>query len=250
VSLGGGLEAKGRLANRGSGSGLGSRADDPVADKRGMAKPHAIILHSGGLRSLVSTALTIENDDSTRLTFLHINDGRDNAHERLDHVHRQAEHFSVTRINQLDLSHLYGHGHGQGHGPDGEPMGSLVVPQLLLAALSQARFLQAGQVIWPKSCGGQVKAIAQATEQTMLADQLGDIEQGGVPRILTPLLELTDRQVVELGAELEAPWQLSWSCQGSAQIPCRACPGCRRRKAAFQSAGIVDPVDRPAHASV
>lgn len=213
-----------------------------------MAKPLAIILHSGGLRSLVATALTIENDDSARLTFLHINDGRDNAHVRLDHTHRQAEHFSITHVHQLDLSHLYGHGKGKGKGPDGALTGSLVAPQTLLAALSQARFLQADQVIWPKSCGGEVKAIAQATEQAMLADQLGDIEQGGAPRILTPLLELTDRQVVELGAELEVPWHLSWSCQGSADIPCRMCPGCKRRKAAFASACIVDPVDRPAHA--
>jgi 7-cyano-7-deazaguanine synthase len=230
----------------GVGLGIGSRANDPVADKRGMAKSHAMILHSGGLRSLVATALAIENDGSARLTLLHINDGRDTAHERLDHTHRQAEHFSIKRIHQLDLSHLYGH--GQGHGPDGEPMGSLVVPQLLLAASSQARFLQAQTVIWPKSCEGQVKAIAQATEQAMLADQLGDIEQGGVPRILTPLLELTDRQLIELGAELEVPWNLSWSCQGSAEIPCRACPCCRRRKAAFQLAGVIDPVDRPIHA--
>jgi len=205
-----------------------------------------MILHSGGLGSLVATALSIENDDSARLTLLHINDGRDNAAERLDHVHRQAEHFSIARVNQLDLSHLYGQ--GQDRDPDGEPIGSLVVPQILLAALSQARFIQAGQVIWSKSCGGEVKAMAHATEQTMLADQLGEIEQSDMPRILTPLLELSDRQVVELGAELGVPWQLSWSCLGSAEIPCRACPGCRRRKAAFQSAGIVDPVDRPAHA--
>jgi 7-cyano-7-deazaguanine synthase len=213
-----------------------------------MPLPHTIILHSGGLRSLVATALTIENDDKTRLSLLHINDGRDNKYQRLDHVHRQAEHFAITRVHELDLPHLYGHGHGKG--PEGEPMGSLVVPQLLLAALSHARFKQAGQVIWPATYDGNVKAVAQATEQTMLADQSGDLDPGGAPRIGTPLLELTDRQVVELGAELKVPWHLSWSCVGSAEIPCRACPGCRRRKAAFQLAGIIDPVEQPANAAL
>lgn len=211
-----------------------------------MPLPHAIILHSGGLRSLVATALTLENDKKIRLSLLHINDGRDNTHQRLDHAHRQAEHFAITRINQLDLPHLYGHGHG--NGPDGEPMGALVVSQLLLAALGHARFKQADQVIWPASYDGNVKAVAQATEQTMLADQSGDLDPGGAPQISTPLLELTDRQVVELGAELKVPWHLSWSCVGSAEIPCRACPGCRRRKAAFQLAGMIDPVEKPANA--
>jgi len=208
-----------------------------------MSNPHALILHSGGLRSLVATALTIENDDKTRLSLLFINDGRENAHHRQEFAHRQAEHFAITRVHLIDLPHLYGHGHGQG--PDGEPMGSLVTPQILLAALGSARLLQAGSVIWPASCNGEAKAVAQATEQTMLADQSCDCDLGESPRVQTPLLELTDRQVVELGEELGVPWNKSWSCLGSAEIPCRACPGCRRRKAAFTSAGIVDPVEKP-----
>jgi 7-cyano-7-deazaguanine synthase len=211
-----------------------------------MPKPHALILHSGGLRSLVAAALTIENDDQTRLSLLFINDGRDNAHHRRDHAHRQAEHFAIARVHQIDLPHLYGHGYGQG--PNGEPMGALVAPQMLLAALGSARYQQASQVIWPASFDGEIQFVARATEQTMLADQSGDYDQGDSPRIDTPLLELTDRQVVELGEELEVPWQLSWSCIGSAEIHCRACPACRRRKAAFNAAGVVDPVEKPANA--
>ena len=219
-----------------------------MADNWGMANPHALILHSGGLRSLVATALQIENDEKTRLTLLSINDGRDNVHHRQDYTHRQAEHFAISRVVQIDLPHLYGHGHGKG--PDGEPMGALVAPQMLLAALGSARFQQASHVVWPSSFDANVKAMARATEQTMLADQSGDYDLGDAPRIDTPLLELSDRQVVELGEELEVPWHLSWSCIGMADIPCRACPGCRRRKAAFTKAGIVDPVENPAGAGV
>lgn len=191
-------------------------------------------------------ALAIENDDKTRLSLLFINDGRDNTHHRQDYAHRQAEHFAITRVHLIELPHLYGHGHG--NGPDGEPMGALVAPQILLAALGCARYHQASRVIWPVSYNGDVKLMARGTEQTMLADQSGDYDQGDAPRIDTPLLELTDRQVVELGEELGVPWNKSWSCLGSAEIPCRACPGCRRRKAAFTSAGIIDPVEKPANA--
>jgi 7-cyano-7-deazaguanine synthase len=219
-----------------------------MADNTHMPNPHALILHSGGLRSLVATALAIENDDKTRLSLLSINDGRDNTPHRQDYTHRQAEHFAITRVHQIDLPHLYGHGHGKG--PDDQPMGALVSPQILLAALGCARFQQAGQVIWPASFDADVKAMARATEQTMLADQSGDYDLGDSPRIDTPLLELSDRQVVELGEELGVPWHLSWSCLGSADITCRACPGCRRRKAAFTKAGIIDPVDNPINAGV
>ncbi len=211
-----------------------------------MPNPHALILHSGGLRSLVATALAIENDSKTRLSLLFVNDGRDNTHHRQDYTHRQSEHFAIARVHTIDLPHLYGHGLGKG--PEGEPMGALVAPQILLAALGCARYQQASQVIWPASYDGDVRFVARATEQTMLADQSSDYDQGDSPRIDTPLLELTDRQVVELGEELKVPWNLSWSCLGSAEIHCRACPGCRRRKAAFTSAGIIDPVEKPANA--
>jgi len=212
-----------------------------------MPTPHTLILHSGGLRSLVATGLAIENDEKTRLSLLHIQDGRDNAQERLDHAHRQAEHFGITKVHQLDLPHLYGHGHGKG--PGGEPLGPLVGPQILLAALATARLCHAERVIWPASFDADFNAVARATEQALLADQSGDHDLGEVPRLETPLLELSDRQVVELGAQLYVPWNLSWTCLGSAQMPCRACPGCRRRKTAFQAAGVVDPIEKPAHAT-
>ena len=212
-----------------------------------MSTPHALILHSGGVRSLVATALTVVNEHKTRLSVLHLLDGRDNDRNRLEHAHQQAEHFGINKIIQLDMPHLYGH--GMGKGPNGEPLGPLVAPQMLLAALASARLHQAERVIWPASFDGEVNAIAKATEQVILADQSGDSDLGESPRIDTPLLELNHRQVIELGAELEVPWALSWSCMGTASLPCRACPGCRQRKAAFQAAGVVDPVEKPARAA-
>lgn len=211
-----------------------------------MPTPHTLILHSGGLRSLVATALARENDEKARLSFLFINDGRENAHHRLSFVHRQAEHFGVKQVYQLDLPHLYGH--GQGKGPDGAPMGPIVAPQVLLAALASARHHQAGLVLWPAAYNAEVKAVARATEWAILAEQSGDEDVGDAPSVESPLLELSDRQLIELGEELKTPWSLSWTCLGAAEIPCRACPGCKRRKAAFVAANVRDPIDQPAKA--
>ena len=200
--------------------------------------PHVMILNNGGLRSLVATAIARAQDPAPRLTLLHIDDGREARATRIVHVRRQAKNLGVTRITELSIPHLYGHGYGQL--PDGGPMGVLARPQLLLAALAEARHQQAGSVVWPISVNGQTREAAQATEQAMLCEHLAQTEQEPAPRIDTPLAEFTDQQVIELGGQLEVDWTLAWCCNRPGERPCRACAGCRRRHTAFDRAGIVD----------
>ncbi len=204
---------------------------------------HAMILSSGGLRSLVATALTLREEQKVRVTLLHLIDGRDNAVMRMESVRQQAEHFGIARIVELDLPHLYGH--GQSHSPEGLPTGVLVAPQTLLAAIAQARQHQAERVIWPASFDAQTRAMATATEQVMLLDHLAAVEGAPMPRIESPLLELTDQQIVELGGQMDLPWDLAWSCAVQSDKPCKVCTACRRRRSAFEKAGVIDPIDRP-----
>ncbi|WP_432798778.1 7-cyano-7-deazaguanine synthase [Poriferisphaera sp. WC338] len=208
-----------------------------------MAYSQVLILNSGGLRSLVATAVTLQDAIKTRGSLLHIIDGRENNIVRSAHLQSQADHFSTPRVIEIDLPHLFGHGHGKQ--PDGSPMGSLTAPQYLLAALQQARFLQSERIIWPCSFNQDMKTIARATEQMLLLDHLADLEGVPMPRIETPLIELTDKQIIELGAQLDVPWQFGWSCLTQNPKPCRACPACLRRKQAFQSAGLIDPAFNP-----
>lgn len=203
-----------------------------------MAGTHVLILSSGGLRSLVATALMAQDADRPRLMLLHVVDGRDNAVTRLEFVRRQADHFRITRIGELDLTHLY----GQGLGPDGEPIGTLVNPQILLAAITQARLGQCERVIWPVSCNVDVKTIASAMERMLLCEHLADLEAVPMPSLVAPLLELSDQQIIELGGQLDVPWALAWSCLRQGDQPCRACPACKRRQLAFEKSGMVDPV--------
>ena len=116
----------------------------------------------------------------------------------------------------------------------------LTRPQLLLAGLAEARHQQAEAVIWPVSLNGDAQQGAQATEQSVLCEHLAESESEQTPRIETPLLEMTDQQVVELGGQLGVDWQLAWTCTRPGEHPCRACGGCRRRQQAFDKAGIVD----------
>jgi len=200
-----------------------------------------MLLSSGGLRSLVATGLTLANQENIRLTLLHVQDERDNAIVRRDYVRRQAEHFSISRVSELDLPQAYGHGHGRG--PQGEPLGTLVTPQMLLAGLAEAYRQQAVRLIWPGSYNADARAMGRGSEQLLLCQHLTEAEPTPMPELEAPLLEMSDQQVVELGAHLEVPWELAWSCQEQGERPCRSCGGCRRRKAAFEAAGIVDPVE-------
>ncbi len=211
-----------------------------------MAAPHTLILNGGGLRSLVATALVRRETAKQRVTLLHVVDGRHNSHLRLTHTQQQAEHYRVGQVTEVALPHLYGHGHGR-H-PDGQPMGALVLPQMLLAAMEQAWLEQAERVVWSGSSRGDVRQMAQLTEQLELCAHLVELEGEPHPQLSSPLLEMTDQQIVELGAQLEVPWTLAWSCLLAGESPCHACQGCRCRKAAFDKAGLVDPIEQRAGA--
>ena len=208
-----------------------------------MAYTQVLILNSGGLRSLVATAATLQDANRTRGSFLHVIDGRENQMVRTAHVRSQADFYGVPRVIEVDMPHVYGHGHGKK--PDGSPMGSLTAPQFLLAALQQARFIQAARIIWPCSFNQDMKLIARATEQVLLLDHLADLEGVPMPQIEMPLVDMTDKQVIELGSQLDVPWQIGWSCLTQNPKPCRACPSCLKRRQAFRSAGLLDPAFNP-----
>lgn len=209
-------------------------------------KTHLVVLHNGGLRSLVASALLLSDDPPPRLTFVHIDDGREARGTRKAFVRKQAQALGVTRVTELSAPHLFGHGYGRS--PDGGPLGMLTRPQLLLAAVAEAKHQQAEAVIWPISSNGDIQQVALATEQAVLCQHLAEAEvdeASQTPRIETPLAEMTDQQVIELGGQLGVDWRLAWTCTRPGEKPCMACSGCRRRGQAFENAGIVDTLLEP-----
>jgi len=60
--------------------------------------------------------------------------------------------------------------------------------------------------------------------------------------IETPIIHLKKWEVVKLGAELGAPFHLTWSCYRSEDIACGRCESCILRLKAFRKAGIKDPI--------
>lgn len=218
-----------------------------------MANPATLILHSGGLRSLVATAVTMAQTPRPRAVLLHLLELRPAAATRLEHVQRQAQHFGIKRVIEVEMPRIHlaaakadALASHQGATP-APPLPAMQRSLILAAAMAQAAELEATRVVWPVQFNGDVRPAALCNELAVLANHLADTELDASgqtatrPRVDLPLVEMTDRQVIELGAQLDAPWSLAWSCQAAGDEPCMSCEPCRRRHRAFEAAGVVDP---------
>jgi 7-cyano-7-deazaguanine synthase len=64
---------------------------------------------------------------------------------------------------------------------------------------------------------------------------------GGI-QIVTPLIAMRKSEIVRLGLELKAPFDLTWSCYSREDRACGVCDSCVLRLRAFQDAGASDPL--------
>ncbi len=64
----------------------------------------------------------------------------------------------------------------------------------------------------------------------------GDIE------IVAPLIAMRKNEIVRLGLELNAPFDLTWSCYSREDRACGVCDSCGLRLRAFEAAGVQDPI--------
>ena len=73
-------------------------------------------------------------------------------------------------------------------------------------------------------------------EVIRLGAKEGDIE------IVTPLIAMHKAEIVTLGLELGAPFDLTWSCYSREDRACGVCDSCVLRLRAFRQAGAEDPI--------
>ena len=60
--------------------------------------------------------------------------------------------------------------------------------------------------------------------------------------VVTPLIALRKHQIVKLGLELGAPFDLTWSCYSREDRACGICDSCVLRLRAFAEVGAKDPI--------
>jgi 7-cyano-7-deazaguanine synthase len=219
-----------------------------------MAKDLAIVLNSGSVNSAVTTSLASQR---YRVVMLHAEIGAGTGTEtgsRLQAAYgQQVAHFKPYREHSLPMGWLAElqepKSAAAALASDPRAQGGHLGQQLLgllplvSSGLCHAVHFQAAAVYVGLRVGGSGDELAVATEYTQVWNELVQMPCGYKDlEVITPLLELEAWQVIDVGFQVNAPLDRTWSCLEELSEPCWACPGCRAREKAFQQAGKVDPM--------
>lgn len=66
--------------------------------------------------------------------------------------------------------------------------------------------------------------------------------EGRSIEIISPLIELKKTEIIQLGNQLNVPWEKTWSCYQGGEKACGVCDSCQLRLKAFQELGLTDPL--------
>jgi len=215
----------------------------------------AVCLVSGGLDSCVAAAEAHARGLS--LAFLHISYGQLTQSRERKAFELIADHFGVVRRLSVNLDYL---GHIGGSAltdrslamPDGVLERSEIplsyVPfrngNLLSIAASWAENLSATYIFVgavEEDSSGYPDCKREFFDAFERLIEVGTRPATKV-EIVTPLIHLSKREIVERGAELGAPLELTWSCYLNDDFACGHCDSCLLRLRGFQEAGKSDPI--------
>lgn len=213
-----------------------------------MAKDLAIILNNGSVNSAVATALAAQK---FRPILLHVEIAQQPGSRIRAAYDLQVQHFKPYREHTLPMPFLAPVQPASHSAPvvSDPRLPAAVAPQmiellpLLAAAARYAVHYQVAAIYLGLRVGGHGDDLAQATEYVQIWDELLQLPCAQTElEITTPLLELEPWQVVDVGFQVNAPFEKTWSCVEESSEPCWACRGCRTREAAFQQSGKPDPM--------
>ena len=215
-----------------------------------MARDLAVILNNGSINSAVVAAMAAQKYRSVLLYAEAVAGVQSRAKQAYD---MQVGHFKPYREHTIGMSLLAslkeqpvpvtaGGGSDPRQPANLGPQMTTLLP-LVAAAAAFAGHYEASAVYVGLRVGPGTDELAQATEYVQIWNELiqspcahPEIE------IAAPLLELEPWQVVDVGFQVGAPFERTWSCMDDSAEPCWACRGCRLREAAFAQAGKSDPL--------
>ena len=216
-------------------------------------KSRAVVLLSGGMDSCVCAALAARDHDAAAL---HISYG-----QRTEERERRSFMAICERLNVHDKLVVRNEALRAVGGsaltddrievPRAEAIGQGIpvtyVPfrnaHFLSVAVSWAEVLGAKKVyigaVEPDSSGYPDcrPAYYRAFNEVVKAGT-----KEGLIEVVTPLIALRKAEIVRLGLELGAPFDLTWSCYSRDDLACGLCDSCVLRLRAFEAAGVRDPI--------
>jgi 7-cyano-7-deazaguanine synthase len=221
------------------------------------AKKRAVVLLSGGMDSCVCAALAARDYAAAAL---HVSYG-----QRTEDRERQSFLAICQRLNIQDKLLVRNEALRAIGGsaltdksiavPAAEAAGHVIGQDIPVTYVPfrNAHFLAAA-VSWAEVLGAQ-KVYIGAVEQDSSGypdcrpayyEAFNQVIKAGTKegtiKIVTPLIRLRKAEIVRLGLELGAPFDLTWSCYSSQDQACGVCDSCVLRLRAFAAAGASDPI--------
>ncbi len=219
----------------------------------------AVVMASGGMDSCVTVGLAREQGCVPALA--HVTYGQRTEKRELRAFHAIADHYGVPAVRRLlvDVGFLRSIGGSALTDsavpvPDGEDLPEGVVPvsyvpqrngNLLFIGAAWADTIGAGS-IWAgmveEDSSGYPDCRREFCDAMERAIGLGNPDDHVDPKIVTPLIGMSKREIVEVGVSIGAPLELTWSCYRNEDLACGTCDSCRLRLRGFREAGMDDPI--------
>lgn len=244
-----------------------------------MSKSAAIVLVSGGMDSLVTAAIAAAESESeteseagspqkqqSQLYFLHVNYGQKTETKELLCFKQIADFYNVpdSRRKIIDLSFLKEIGGSSltDKSIDVEassidlsstlttdhqvpnsyvPFRNTILISLAVAwaEVTRAKKIYIGAVHEDSSGYPDCRPSYYRAMNQLIAE--GTKSNSGIS-VVTPVIQMSKREIVLKGHQLRAPFNFTWSCYSQQDIACGVCDSCVLRIRAFKQAGIVDPI--------
>ena len=212
----------------------------------------AIVLVSGGLDSLLTLAVAIQQKLS--VSTLHINYNQATQKKELEAYNNIINYYNIEKESLVvDIDYLKKIG-GSNLTEDNfnkkntDNIPNSYVPfrnaNIIAIATAWAEVIEANYIFIGAS---EVDYSGYPDCRRVFFDAFEKtIELGTRPdtkiSIITPLLKMTKEDIVRKGIELNIPFELSWSCYYSNDLACGVCDSCKLRLNGFNKVGISDPI--------
>ena len=213
----------------------------------------AVVLLSGGMDSCVCASVAARDHDAAAL---HISYGQRTEQRERESFQRICDRLGirdqlVVRNEALRLIGGSALTDSNINVPESQEVGREIpvtyVPfrnaHFLAVAVSWAEVLGASKIFigaveqdssgYPDCRPAYYQAFNKAIE--------AGTKQGGI-EVVTPLIAMRKSEIVRLGLELGAPFDLTWSCYSREDRACGVCDSCVLRLRAFHEAGAADPL--------
>jgi 7-cyano-7-deazaguanine synthase len=229
--------------------------DDDLAEAEDGRSGLAVCLVSGGMDSCVTAA--IASEDVNKLAFLHISYGQRTETRERRAFEDIANYYRVKQRLIVSLEHLAQIGGSSLTDRDlavtpanlaNESIPTSYVPfrnaHLLSIATSWAEVIHAHAIYIgavAEDSSGYPDCRPEFYKAFHQVIKLGTKPETRI-EIRTPVIEMKKSQIVELGLQLNAPLDLTWSCYSHSEQACGECDSCALRLKAFREAGVTDPI--------